>query len=522
MSSEKLPAEAAATDEAPAVESVESKLLKFDEENTVSSGRDINTKITDLDADLAHLRAELGAINNSVEEGLDRLGDTDTDLTAKVSETYKRLGEIDNSYKSLLQISTRIDTDIQKLNGDVSTVAEQSATGIKTLERSTIAQSNEFAHKNEQVVTKVNHLAETSKLTGELLSQKVQAATEMMLQMETHVVAEIESLSGATKDKTDAIEVSVEGNKAKILKLQSVDEAIIKRATTLEISSAELTVKSQDIQSSVEVLQSSTSNLSDGLDQLREQTRALEDITNNHGFLINSLQKATSDITDRVAVLADRESKHFNIFTVSFLLLLVATAVIYFSQQSQFDISDARIAEQSEVVDTKITSLQLQQTSTATALENKVAELNAVMQEEINKEIAQVEHKMQNMQDQVQSVDARLTNDSPFSQIGNDNIIHGAQWIAELPEQNFTVQLAYADDAKTMYELAQRYNSYLKNSLSYFEVDSSGKTKFVLLSGNYATHQQALAQLQSMPRYIDMQRPVVRKLADVQKHIAQK
>ena len=106
--------------------------------------------------------------------------------------------------------------------------------------------------------------------------------------------------------------------------------------------------------------------------------------------------------------------------------------------------------------------------------------------------------------------------------VGNDNIIHGAQWIAELPEQNFTVQLAYADDAKTMYELAQRYNSYLKNSLSYFEVDSNGKTKFVLLSGNYATYQQALAQLQSMPRYIDMQRPVVRKLADVQKHIAQK
>ena len=532
MSPDKLSSDTTAADnhkisEDKVSEKNESKLLKFDENNKVSPGKDINTKITALDTDLAHLRAELGVINSSVEEGLDRLGDTDTDLTAKVSETYKRLGEIDNSYKSLLEISSRIDTDIQRLNGDVSTVAEQSASGIKTLEQSTVARSTEFAHKNQQVVTRVNHLVETSKLTGDLLSQKIQAATEKMLQMETHVVTEIENLSNVTKDKTDAIEVSVESNRAKILKLQTVDEAIIKRATTLEISSAELTVKSQDIQSSVEQLQLSTSSLSTGLDDLREKTRALEDITNNHGSLINSLQRATTDVTDKLAVLAGRESKHFNIFTVSFLLLLIATAVIYFSQQSQFDITGARISERSEIVDSKIVSLQQQQTSSVAELESKVAELNTAMQEEIDKEMALVDNKMQNIQDQVQSVEGRLSNNSPFSQIGNDNIIHGAQWIADLPSQNFTVQLAYVADKSVMYELAQRYNYYLTNSLSYFEVNSvdnngNTRTKYVLLSGNYATQQQAVAQIQSMPRYIDMQRPVVKSLDDVKKYIAQK
>ena len=138
----------------------ESKLLKFDDTSSSnnisgtgasSTGKDINIKITALDTDLEHLRSELSAINNSVEEGLDRLSDTDTDLTAKVSETYKRLGEIDNAYKSLLEISCRIDIDIQKLNGDVSTVAEVSANGIKTLEQSTIAQSTEFAHKTSRL-----------------------------------------------------------------------------------------------------------------------------------------------------------------------------------------------------------------------------------------------------------------------------------------------------------------------------------------------------------------------------------
>ncbi len=209
---------------------------------------------------------------------------------------------------------------------------------------------------------------------------------------------------------------------------------------------------------------------------------------------------------------------------------MIATAVIYFSQQSQFNIADTKISERSEIVDSEIVILQQAQMSSAAAaneslveLESKVAELNTAMQEEISKEIALVDNKVQNMQDQVRSVDARLTNDSPFSQIGNDNIIHGAQWIAQLPSQNFTVQLAFVDDINTMYELAQRYNYYLNNSLSYFEVNNGKeKTKYVLLSGNYATQQQAMAQIRSMPGYIAMQRPVVKSLDDVQKYIALK
>jgi hypothetical protein len=523
MSPEKVPANGSAAENTAAdadnvVESIESKLISFDEKSAVTTGKDINTKITALDTDLAQLRAELGAINNSVEEGLDRLGDTDTDLTAKVSETYKRLGEIDNAYKALLEISSRIDNDIQKLNGDVSTVAEQSATGIKTLEQSTIAQSNEFAHKNEQVVSRVNHLVETSKLTGDLLSQKIHATTDKMLQFETKVIAEIESLASNTEEKTATIESSLESNKAKILKLQSVDEAIIKRATTLEISSAELTVKSQDMQASVEQLKMSANYLSTGLDELREKTRALEDITHNHGSLISSLQQAGSELSDKLALLTGRESRHFNIFTASFLLLLVVTAIIYFSQQSQFDLADAQIA-----------SIQKVQTETSsatsdslTALQSKIEQLNTTMKQEMDKEVALIDDRLQNMQDEVQSVEARFSNDSPFSQIGNDNIIHGEQWINTLPAENFSVQLAYVDNKNAMYEIAGQYNTYLRDSLSYFEVTDKGITKYVLLSGSYATQQQALVKLQSMPRYIDMQKPVIVKLAEVQRYISQK
>ncbi len=115
----------------------------------------------------------------------------------------------------------------------------------------------------------------------------------------------------------------------------------------------------------------------------------------------------------------------------------------------------------------------------------------------------------------------RSASSSPFSKIGDDNIIHGAQWIAGLPSENFTVQLAYASNKDALYEIAQSYNYYLKDALSYFKVDDKGAVKYVLLSGNYSTQKQAMVAINSMPRYVDMQQPMVRKVDVIQKHISQ-
>jgi len=41
-----------------------------------------------------------------------------------------------------------------------------------------------------------------------------------------------------------------------------------------------------------------------------------------------------------------------------------------------------------------------------------------------------------------------------------------------------------------------------------------------LLSGSYATQQQAMKAVQAMPGYIDMQRPQIRKLGEIQSYIA--
>jgi len=479
----------------------EAKLLDFDQESKVSTGRDINVKITALDSDMAQLRAELSTINSSVEEGLDRLGDTDTDLTAKVSETYKRLGEIDNAYKSLLQISSRIDGDLQKLNGNISDVAVQSATGIKSLEQSTVTQSYELAQKNHQVASKVNQLVETSKLTSEMMGKSIQSSTEKMLLIEKNVVAQIDNLSAVTKDKTDSIAETAEHNKAKILKLQSVDEAIIRRATMLEITTAELTVKGQYIDSSVEQLQISSDALSASVNEIRERAAALEALTSRHGSLIDGLQKGSADIATKLKTLAGREQKHFNFSLIGFLLLLVASAVIFVTQQSRFASNDLMFVEQGEMFGKQNAGLQQSQV----ALEEK---------------IEQVTSQLNDVQDQAASIAGRVSQSPFIEQIGDDNIIHGPQWITALSPEGFTVQLAYADNKDALYEIAQDYNFYLQDSLSYFVTNEKGTEKYVLLSGSYDSRQQAESVVKTLPAYIDRQQPVVREIAAVQKYIA--
>ena len=509
MSQENTQAEKVARAVDAVVEKKEARLLKFDDNTTSGSAKDINSKISTLDSDLDHLRAELVTINNSVEEGLDRLSDSGTDLTAKVSETYKRLGEIDNAYKSLMEISSRIDVDIQTLNGDVGNIAQQSASGIKNLEQSSIAQSHEFTQKNQQVASRVNQLVETSKITSELLNQKIQSNTEGMLKIEKSITTEIKTLASATKEKTDSIENIVDSNKAKILKLQSVDEAIIRRATTLEISSAELSVSAQHMSKNIAILEKSSEALFSGVSELKTRTDELEELTDKQGFIISGLQKATSDIANKVTVLTGLENTHFKIVGSGFLALLLATVTIYFMQQNQFELNDSRYVERSVSVDEQITSMQQERIKSNAA---------------INTSLVKIKSELASVQDQAQSVEGRLSQTSPFSYIANDNILHGEQWIAALPKDNFALQLAYVDDKKSLFEIAQRYNFYLKDSLSYFSVKDDisvedGAVKYVLLTGSYASQQQALTAMDNLPAYIDMQRPLIRKLDDIQNYI---
>jgi len=175
--------------------------------------KDINTKIDLLDHSLGDLNSELEAIRSSVEEGLDRLSDTDTDLTSKVSDTYKRLGELDKTYKSLMDISSNIDNEIQKLTGNITEVASHSTAELEKLEATAEVHNSYLTQQNQTLAERVNQLVVDSRVTTSNIQLSIKEVRETILVSEKTLVAEIDVLAGTTKNKNEILSSDIEDSK---------------------------------------------------------------------------------------------------------------------------------------------------------------------------------------------------------------------------------------------------------------------------------------------------------------------
>ena len=260
--------------------STKNKLIQMDTaEKSLSPAKDINNKINVLEDSLEALQTELEEVNKSVEEGHDQLGSSDLDITAKVSETYKRLGEIDNAYKSLSRISGDIDNEVKKLTGDVEAVAKHSDEEFDRIETLSSTQVQTSKQQHEHLVQRVDELIEHSRKTNEDLSDSIERNTKALLTHEKQIEAEIKTLADVTLQRDDEIKSDVrkakseiEQNKAKIIQMQAVDEALAKRATTVEIAALELEDKSRQITSSVDLLDARTSDIGAAVIRLKERS----------------------------------------------------------------------------------------------------------------------------------------------------------------------------------------------------------------------------------------------------------
>ncbi len=493
---QKLPA-----DEAPP----ESKLIHLENETrAIGQAKDINAKIGLLETSLSDLQTELDVINRSVDEGLERLSDSDLDLTSKVSETYKRLGEIDNTYKALSSISENIDKEVRKLSIEIEDVATQSATELEN-------HNVQMTGQHEQLVERVNELVAHSHETNSQLSQSIKDNTDALLKLEKELVAEIDSLASTTSERSDHLEKELESSKARILQLQAVDDALEKRAASLENTSARLTQASKELETSIGMLDMRTDELSTMVDKLLEYSE-------KHSSLIGSLQDKSVEMAMSIRALAGTENRHFKILSSFLLLAIIAIAGLYFYHQSEMSHDAIVTAERTQLVDQQITGLQqdnLKSEVTISEVQDKLVALN----EKLEGEVRTLNGKLQTMNDQADSLDGRISSISPFSQIGSGNVIHGPQWLSQQPADHFAIQVAAVSDKNEMYDIAQRYNHYLKDELSYYTHNSGSGEKYVLVSGGYAGEQEADAVIWRLPRYVNFQRPVLIRMADIQKRL---
>ena len=486
--------------------------------------KDINTKIDLLDHSLGDLNSELEAIRSSVEEGLDRLSDTDTDLTSKVSDTYKRLGELDKTYKSLMDISSNIDNEIQKLTGNITEVASHSTAELEKLEATAEVHNSYLTQQNQTLAERVNQLVVDSRVTTSNIQLSIKEVRETILVSEKTLVAEIDVLAGTTKNKNEILssdiedsKIEIESSKARIMKCEKVDEALARRASQLEMSSEELSVKSKALEQSVGHLDERTANLTASILALTEHTEALQKESEKHDLLIAEIQEDASEHAQTLFNLGNTVQKHIAASVIAIVLMVAAAYVFYDYQVSDNEFSAAQLVEQTQLIDSKIN--EISHGIKQEMVEQKMATNEALIGkfDKLNEKLTAVDKSVQQLDDQAQSLDGRLSTVLPFDNFGGDNIIHGSQWLAQLPSNKFIIQLATVADKKELFEIAHRYNRYLTQPVAYY-TDANGK--YVMFYGEFDSGYSANRVLQSMPSRINWQRPVVMSVSNVQSKIS--
>ena len=481
------------------------RLIQLESETVaVGSAKDINFRIDRLEGSLDALQTELAVLSRSVDEGLQHLDHSDLELTSRVSETYKRLGEIDSTYKAMTAMSGNIDSEVKNLTAAITDVAAHSALGLDN-------QNSYFSRQHAELADRINDLVDRSQEISEQLAQSIKENTVALLKLEKKLVAKIGSLANTTHQRSDTIEKEGDKSKARIFQLQAVDDALEKRAASLEASAAELTQKSRKLRVTVDLLDMRTDELSAMIDKLLEEGE-------KNASLIGVLQGKSIELAMSIKALAGVENRHFKTLSGVMLAIVIAIAGLYFYHQSKMSHDAIITAERKQAIDQHINSLQLESMKSAetiTGVQDKLVALN----EKLEHEVTALNRKLQTMDDQAQTLEGRMSNMSSYSRTGGTNLIHGPQWLAQQPAEQYAVQVASVSKKKDLYNIAQRYHRHLQDELSWYRVRSGNQAKYVLLSGGYPTEADAAAARLRLPGYVNYQRPSVTRIGDVQKQL---
>jgi hypothetical protein len=253
-------------------------------------------------------------------------------------------------------------------------------------------------------------------------------------------------------------------------------------------------------------------------DELSAIVDKLLEHSEKHSSLISTLQDKSVELALSVKALAGTENKHFKILSGFLVIAILAIAGLYFYHQSEMSHDAILTAERTQVVDQHISSLQQGNMKSAVTIAEVQDDLVA-LNDKLENEVEKLNGQLVNMNDQAESLDGRISNISPFSQIGSNNIIHGPQWLSQQPADDFAIQVAAVTDKNDLYDIAERYNHYLKDELSYYRSKSGRTEKYVLVSGGYASEREAAAVMRRLPRYVNFQRPVMARMGEVQKQL---
>ena len=493
---------------------------------------EINKQMAALESSISTLTKKLNATNKKIKADVSRLTTSDAEITDKVADTYKQLGAIEQTFDELNQSSSRLTSDLKKVNKNIKAFEKKSADALNKAIDSQLEVNDELRQQHDDIIARAAKLSKNVKTISTKLTKSIKQNNEALTELEARIVTELEKVadSSQTRDKQldhriDASNEELSSQKAKMMLMQSVDEALEKRTAALEVTSENLVSESQNLRDATETLDVLTSKLSSDVEALEIHTAKLAEQNEQQQGMIDELDSKTNSITRTMLALASLERKHFNVLAGVSILLVLAIIGVFFYGQYQRDTEQTAEVQRNEVINEQVSDLQnrvedeqmasqvfysdiveLQKnlTDVKSELQQKAEQLEQVVESKTSEVKQTLEQKLIAMNDQVESLDGRVRYLAPLYNFGSDNTIHGSEWLSKLNADKFSIKIATVSDKQDLYEIAQRYNYYFTEELGYFQ-NADGQFTLVY-GGNFDSEAQINELMRKMPSYMNQQR----------------
>ena len=466
---------------------------------------EINQQMSTLEASIEVLDEKLTSTNQQIQSDVERLTDSDADITERFTSTYKQLGIIEASLQQLSTESGRLNTELEQVNTNIRAFEQEAAAALDNAVETQSEVNDTFRLNHEEIIDRAKKLSQKASELSSRLTNSINENSKALAELEERVVSELETVANASEqrdvelnNRIDSISEGLSNQKAKMLLMQDADAALANRATALETTSDQLTNDSAKLQESTEELNLITDKLGADVEALKAHSRQLaEQNTKQEGF-INSLMDRTTILSNSLLALSRTEKMHFNIMSVISLLIILTMVTVYYIYQQQREQDLIMQSTRDMAITQDVVLLQGQlanEQSAKTRLQQEVVDLQ--------QNIVQMEGQIKGMNDQVESLDGRVQYLAPLRSFGIDNTIHGSHWLQQLQPESYSIHVATVADKQDMYDIAQRYNRYFPDELAYY-IDQEQRYHLIY-GGKFVTQHDAIQTISRMPRYINNQ-----------------
>ena len=264
------------------------------------------------------------------------------------------------------------------------------------------------------------------------------------------------------------------------------------------------------------------------IDDQQQQFTTLTEQGDQQQRQIGALERSDETLRERLLLQQQRLSRQRWRLAAAFIVVVAVLAAISGYQYQLWQ----HIAHANLVLNARLSEQQLllgQSRESEAALQRSVTELQGELAQQrqangilanqsatLASHSARLAERVATMDETLRNLDGRLSAATPQSQFGIDNRVHGPSWLRQQSADHYVITLAEVSEPEQLFQIAQRLNYYLKQTLAYYErQDRQGVTHYVLIYGPFDDRAEAQRISYRLPPPDLRQRPAVVQIRDI-------